>query len=239
MKKDTRKVLYEGKAKILYKGSEPNTVIQFFKDDATAFNNKKHALIEGKGILNNKISTYLMEEIKSIGISTHFIKNLNDREQLVHEVNIIPIEVVVRNIAAGSICKRFDLKEGDKLPRTLIEYYYKSDKLNDPLISEEHICAFGWSNKKDLLIINDMSLKINNFLSEIFIKVGIRLVDFKLEFGKLKNNSNEIVLADELSPDNFRLWDKDTSKKLDKDRFREDLGNLTDAYQEVAARLGI
>ena len=238
MKKDNRKVLYEGKAKILYKGSEPNTIIQFFKDDATAFNNKKHAIIEGKGILNNKISTYLMKKIKTIGIPTHFIKNLNNREQLVHEVDIIPIEVVIRNIAAGSICKRFNLKEGDPLPRTIIEYYYKSDELNDPLISEDHITAFKWSTKEEIQIIYDMSLKINNFLCSIFFDIGIKVVDFKLEFGKLKKN-NDIVLADELSPDNFRLWDKDTSKKLDKDRFREDLGNLKEAYQEVAKRLGI
>ena len=237
MKKDNRKVLYEGKAKILYKGSEPNTIIQFFKDDATAFNNKKHTIIDGKGILNNKISTYLMEKLINIGIPTHFIKSLNDREQLVHEVKIIPIEVVVRNIAAGSICRRFNLKEGDALPRTLIEYYYKSDELNDPLISEEHIYAFEWSTKEEMKIIYNMSLKINDFLSNLFLDIGIKVIDFKLEFGKLTNNS--IVLADELSPDNFRLWDKDTSKKLDKDRFREDLGNLKDAYQEVALRLGI
>ena len=237
MKKENRKVLYEGKAKILYKGSEPNTIIQFFKDDATAFNNKKHTIIDGKGILNNKISTYLMEKLINIGVPTHFIKSLNDREQLVHEAKIIPIEVVVRNIAAGSICRRFNLKEGDALPRTLIEYYYKSDELNDPLISEEHIYAFEWSTKEEMKIIYNMSLKINDFLSNLFLDIGIKVIDFKLEFGKLTNNS--IVLADELSPDNFRLWDKDTSKKLDKDRFREDLGNLKDAYQEVALRLGI
>ncbi len=238
MKKNNRKVLYEGKAKILYKGSEPNTIIQFFKDDATAFNNKKHAIIKGKGILNNKISTYLMNKLKTIGIPTHFIKNLNNREQLVHEVDIIPIEVVIRNIAAGSICRRFNLKEGEPLPRTIIEYYYKSDELNDPLISEDHITAFKWSTKEEIEIIYNMSLKINNFLSNIFFDIGIKVVDFKLEFGKLKNN-NDIVLADELSPDNFRLWDKDTLKKLDKDRFREDLGNLKDAYEEVSKRLGI
>ena len=237
MKKENRKVLYEGKAKILYKGSEPNTIIQFFKDDATAFNNKKHTIIDGKGILNNKISTYLMEKLINIGIPTHFIKSLNDREQLVHEVKIIPIEVVVRNTAAGSICRRFNLKEGDALPRTLIEYYYKSDELNDPLISEEHIYAFEWSTKEEMSEIYNISLKINDFLSNLFLDIGIKVIDFKLEFGKLTNNS--IVLADELSPDNFRLWDKDTSKKLDKDRFREDLGNLKDAYQEVALRLGI
>ena len=233
------KKLYEGKAKIIYATKDKNQVIQHFKDDATAFNNKKHAIIEGKGILNNKISTYLMEKVKTIGIPTHFINKLNDREQLVHEVEIIPIEVVIRNIAAGSICKRFNLKEGDPLPRPIIEYYYKSDELNDPLISEDHINAFGWSTKDEIQIIHNMSLKINNFLSNLFLEVGIKVVDFKLEFGKLKNNNNDIVLADELSPDNFRLWDKDTSKKLDKDRFREGLGNLKDAYQEVAKRLGI
>ena len=240
MTEDKRKKIYEGKAKILYKGPQPNTIIQYFKDDATAFNNKKFAVINGKGVLNNRISSFLMEKIKHIGIPTHFIKRLNMREQLVHAVEIIPIEVVIRNIAAGSICKRFNLKEGEALPRAIVEYYYKSDELNDPLVSNEHITAFEWANSNELEDIFNMSLRINDFLIGVFSSIGIKLIDFKLEFGRFYKDENlEIILADELSPDNFRLWDNKTNKKLDKDRFREDLGNMKEAYQEVAERLGI
>jgi|SRR6056300_193612 phosphoribosylaminoimidazole-succinocarboxamide synthase len=240
MTKNKRKVIYEGKAKILYQGTQPNTIIQYFKDDATAFNNKKFAIINGKGVLNNRISSFLMDKVKDIGIPTHFIKRINMREQLVHKVDIIPIEVVVRNIAAGSICKRFGLKEGESLPRPIVEYYYKSDELNDPLISEEHITAFDWANSNELEDIFNMSLRVNDFLLGIFSSISIKLVDFKLEYGRLfKDDNLEIILADELSPDNFRLWDNNTNKKLDKDRFREDLGDMKEAYQEVAKRLGI
>ena len=240
MTKDKRKKIYEGKAKILYKGSQPNTIIQYFKDDATAFNNKKFAVINGKGVLNNKISSFLMEKVKEIGIPTHFIERINMREQLVHAVEIIPIEVVIRNIAAGSICKRFNLKEGSVLPRPIVEYYYKSDELNDPLISEDHITAFDWANSNELEDIFNMSLRINDFLLGIFSSIGIKLIDFKLEFGRFYKEDNlEIILADELSPDNFRLWDNKTNKKLDKDIFRQDLGDMKEAYQEVATRLGI
>ena len=240
MSEDKRKKIYEGKAKILYKGSQPNTIIQYFKDDATAFNNKKFAVINGKGVLNNRISAFLMEKIKDIGIPTHFIKRLNMREQLVHSVDIIPIEVVIRNVAAGSICKRFGLKEGKSLPRAIVEYYYKSDELNDPLVSDEHITAFEWANSNEIEDIFNMSLRINDFLLGIFSSIGIKVIDFKLEFGRFYKDENvEIILADELSPDNFRLWDNKTNKKLDKDRFREDLGNLKEAYQEVAERLGV
>ena len=240
MSEDKRKKIYEGKAKILYKGSQPNTIIQYFKDDATAFNNKKFAVINGKGVLNNRISAFLMEKIKDIGIPTHFIKRLNMREQLVHSVDIIPIEVVIRNVAAGSICKRFGLKEGKSLPRAIVEYYYKSDELNDPLVSDEHITAFEWANSNEIEDIFNMSLRINDFLLGIFSSIGIKVIDFKLEFGRFYKDENvEIILADELSPDNFRLWDIKTNKKLDKDRFREDLGNLEEAYQEVAERLGV
>ena len=240
MSEDKRKKIYEGKAKILYKGPQPNTIIQYFKDDATAFNNKKFAVINGKGVLNNRISAFLMEKIKEIGIPTHFIKRLNMREQLVHSVDIIPIEVVIRNVAAGSICKRFGLKEGEALPRAIVEYYYKSDELNDPLVSDEHITAFEWANSNELEDIFNMSLRINDFLLGVFSSIGIKVIDFKLEFGRFYKDDNlEIILADELSPDNFRLWDNKTNKKLDKDRFREDLGNLEEAYQEVAERLGV
>ncbi|MDB3955535.1 phosphoribosylaminoimidazolesuccinocarboxamide synthase [Alphaproteobacteria bacterium] len=240
MSEDKRKKIYEGKAKILYKGPQPNTIIQYFKDDATAFNNKKFAVINGKGVLNNRISAFLMEKIKEIGIPTHFIKRLNMREQLVHSVDIIPIEVVIRNVAAGSICKRFGLKEGESLPRAIVEYYYKSDELNDPLVSDEHITAFEWANSNELEDIFNMALRINDFLLGVFSSIGIKVIDFKLEFGRFYKEENvEIILADELSPDNFRLWDNKTNKKLDKDRFREDLGDLEQAYQEVAERLGV
>ena len=240
MSEDKRKKIYEGKAKILYKGPQPNTIIQYFKDDATAFNNKKFAVINGKGVLNNRISAFLMEKIKDIGIPTHFIKRLNMREQLVHSVDIIPIEVVIRNVAAGSICKRFGLKEGKSLPRAIVEYYYKSDELNDPLVSDEHITAFEWANSNEIEDIFNMSLRINDFLLGVFSSIGIKVIDFKLEFGRFYKDENvEIILADELSPDNFRLWDNKTNKKLDKDRFREDLGNVEEAYLEVAERLSV
>ena len=235
-----RRKIYEGKAKVLFEGPEPGTLVQHFKDDATAFNNQKHGIITGKGVLNNRISEYLMLRIAETGIPTHFIRRLNMREQLVHEVEIIPIEVVTRNIAAGSICKRLGLEEGSSLPRSIVEYYYKSDDLGDPLISDEHISAFGWATTQEVEDMVSMSLRINDFLSGLFSSIGIKLVDFKLEYGKLLAlEDTTIVLADELSPDNFRLWDNITNKKLDKDRFRLDLGNTIDAYREVAERLGI
>ena len=240
MTQSNRKKIYEGKAKILYKGPKQNTIIQYYKDDATAFNNKKRSTINGKGALNNKISSFLMEKINNSGITTHFIKRLNMREQLVHSVDIIPVEIVVRNIAAGSICKRLNIEEGKDLPKSIVEYYYKSDELGDPLVVEDHIIAFEWATNQELEEIYNLSLRINDFLLEIFSSIGIKLVDFKLEFGRLySGEDNIIVLADELSPDNFRLWDKVTGKKLDKDRFRLNLGNTIDAYREVAKRLGV
>ena len=240
MTQSNRKKIYEGKAKILYKGPKQNTIIQYYKDDATAFNNKKRSTINGKGALNNRISSFLMEKINNLGITTHFIKRLNMREQLVHSVDIIPVEIVVRNIAAGSICKRLNIEEGKDLPKSIVEYYYKSDELGDPLVVEDHIIAFEWATNKELEEIYNLSLRINDFLLEIFSSIGIKLVDFKLEFGRLySGKDNLIVLADELSPDNFRLWDDVTGKKLDKDRFRLNLGNTIDAYREVAERLGV
>ena len=236
-----RKKIYEGKAKVIFQGPEPGTIIQYFKDDATAFNNKKKGSIIGKGVINNLISEYLMQKISEIGVNTHFIRRLNMREQLVKELEIIPVEVVVRNIAAGSISKRFAIEEGTKLPRSMVEYYYKDDNLGDPLISEEHITGFGWANINEIDEILNTSLIINDFLIGLFLGVGIKLIDFKLEFGRLKSgkDKNKIILADELSPDNCRLWDKKTNEKMDKDRFRRDLGNVESAYQEVASRLGI
>ena len=235
-----RRRIYEGKAKVLYEGPEPGTLVQFFKDDTTAFNNEKHDVIEGKGVLNNRISEHIFLKLADIGIPTHFIKTLNMREQLVREVEIIPIEVVVRNVAAGSISKRLGLTEGDALPRSIVEYYYKNDALGDPMISEEHITAFGWASPQELDELMSMALRINDFLCGLFSAVGIRLVDFKLEFGRLwEGETMRIILADEISPDGCRLWDMKSNDKMDKDRFRQDLGGLMDAYQEVARRLGV
>ena len=235
-----RKRIYEGKAKVLFEGPEPGTLVQYFKDDATAENNKKQGTITGKGVLNNRISEFLMVKLSEIGIPTHFVRRLNMREQLVREVEIVPIEVVIRNIAAGSIAKRLALTEGDPLPRTIVEYYYKSDELDDPMITEEHITAFGWATPQELDEIMHMSLRVNDFLTGLFISIGIKLVDFKLEYGRLWDNEEmRIVLADEISPDNCRLWDAKTNEKMDKDRFRRDLGSVEEAYQEVARRLGI
>ena len=235
-----RKRIYEGKAKVLFEGPEPGTLVQYFKDDATAENNKKQGTITGKGVLNNRISEFLMVKLSEIGIPTHFMRRLNMREQLVREVEIVPIEVVIRNIAAGSIAKRLALTEGAPLPRSIVEYYYKSDELDDPMIAEEHITAFGWATAQELDEIMHMSLRVNDFLTGLFISIGIKLVDFKLEYGRLWDNDEmRIVLADEISPDNCRLWDAETNEKMDKDRFRRDLGSVEEAYQEVARRLGI
>jgi len=235
-----RRVIYEGKAKILYEGTEPGTVIQYFKDDATAGNGAKKDTIEGKGVLNNRISEYLMTQLAGIGVPTHFVRRLNMREQLIKEVEIIPLEVVVRNVAAGSMSRRLGIEEGTPLPRSIIEYYYKSDELGDPMVSEEHITAFGWATPQDLDDIMALALRVNDFLSGLFLGVGLRLVDFKLEFGRLyEGDEMRIVLADEISPDSCRLWDIKTNEKLDKDRFRRDMGGVEEAYQEVARRLGI
>ena len=235
-----RRRIYEGKAKVLFEGPEPGTIVQYFKDDATAFNNQKQGVITGKGVLNNRISEYLMMRLAEIGVPTHFVRRLNMREQLVREVEIIPVEVVVRNIAAGSLCKRLGVPERTILPRSIVEYYYKNDELGDPLVSEEHITAFGWAAPQDLDDMMAMSLRINDFLSGLFLGVGIKLVDFKIEYGRLWNDEEmRIVLADEISPDSCRLWDAETNESMDKDRFRRDLGGIVEAYQEVARRLGI
>ena len=235
-----RRRIYEGKAKVLFEGPEPGTLVQYFKDDATAFNNRKRGTITGKGVLNNRISEYLMTRIGEIGVPTHFLRRLNMREQLIKEVEIIPLEIVVRNVAAGSLSKRLGLAEGTALPRSIIEYYYKSDELDDPLVTEEHITAFGWATPQELDELVSMALRINDFLSGLFFGVGIRLIDFKLEFGRLYSDDDvRLVLADEISPDSCRLWDVKTNEKLDKDRFRRDLGKVPEAYQEVARRLGI
>src|SRR5260221_3252830 len=235
-----RRRIYEGKAKVLFEGPEPGTLVQYFKDDATAFNNQKKVTIPGNGVLNTRISEYLMVKLGKIGIPTHFVGRLNMREQLVREVEIIPLEVVVRNVAAGSLAKRFGIVEGTQLPRSIVEYYYKSDELGDPMVSEEHITAFGWAQPQDIDEILALSLRVNDFLTGLLLGVGLLLVDFKLEFGRLyENEEMRIVLADEISPDNCRLWDVKTNEKMDKDRFRNDMGNVKEAYQEVARRLGV
>ena len=232
------KKLYEGKAKIIFATNEKNLVIQHFKDDATAFNNQKKAIIEGKGILNNRISEHILSNLSEVGIQNHLVKRLNMREQLVKEVEIIPIEFVVRNIACGSLTKRLGIEEGTVLNRPLIEYCLKNDDLGDPLISREHILTFDWLNIMELDWISEECRRINDFLQGMFRGVGIKLVDFKVEFGRSLQDDN-IILADEISPDTCRLWDSATEKKLDKDIFRKDLGNLIEGYQEVARRLNI
>ena len=235
-----REKLYEGKAKILYKGPEAGTLIQYFKDDATAFNAQKKAVLEGKGALNNLISAHLFPALGVLGIPHHFIERISAREQLIKQVEIVPIEVIIRNVAAGSICSRLGLTEGEPMPKTLIEFCLKDDSLGDPVIAAEHIDALGLATPFEMDEIVEMSLRINDFLSGVFIAIGVRLIDFKLEFGRLETeNGIQIVLADEISPDNCRLWDRDTHEKMDKDRFRRDLGGLVDAYSEIARRLGL
>jgi phosphoribosylaminoimidazole-succinocarboxamide synthase len=235
-----RRLIYEGKAKILYEGPEPGTLIQYFKDDATAFNAQKKGTISGKGVLNNRISEHIFTLLGGIGIPTHFVRRLNMREQLIRQVEIVPIEVVVRNVAAGTLSQRLGIDEGTQLPRTIIEYYYKDDALGDPMIADEHIACFGWASQDEMNDIADMAIRINDFLCGLFAGIGIRLVDFKLEFGRLwENEYSRIILADEISPDGCRLWDMTSGEKLDKDRFRRDLGGEAEAYQEVARRLGL
>jgi phosphoribosylaminoimidazole-succinocarboxamide synthase len=235
-----RKKIYEGKAKTLYEGPEPGTFVQYFKDDATAFNAEKHAIIEGKGVLNNLLSEYFFTGLNNMGVPTHFMRRLNMREQLVRACEIIPLEVVVRNYAAGSLSKRLGIAEGTQLPRPIIEYYYKDDKLGDPMVSEEHIAAFGWASQQDMDDVVSLALRVNDFLSGVMFGVGIRLIDFKIEIGRIWDGDfARLIVADEISPDSMRLWDVETNRKLDKDVFRRDLGSLTDAYTEVARRLGV
>ncbi len=235
-----RKKVYEGKAKILYEGPEPGTFVQYFKDDATAFNAQKRAKVEGKGVLNNRLSEYFMKGLTQVGIPNHFIKRINMREQLIRQVEIIPLEVIVRNFAAGSLSKRLGMPEGTALPRPIVEFCLKDDALGDPLVSEEHIGAFGWASQQDLDDMIALALRVNDFMSGVFMAVGIKLVDFKIEIGRVWDNDfQRLIVADEISPDSCRLWDMETSRKLDKDVFRHDLGDLSDAYTEVARRLGV
>jgi len=234
------KKIYDGKAKTLFKGTEPGTLIQYFKDDATAYNAQKHDIIAGKGVLNNRLSEFFMTGLNDMGIPTHFIKRLNMREQLIRSVEIIPLEVVVRNYAAGSMSDRLGIKEGTHLPRPIVEFYYKDDTLNDPMVTEEHAIAFNWATQTELDEMIAISLRVNDFISGIMKGVGITLVDFKIEIGRVFENEYQgLIIADEISPDSCRLWDIKTGERLDKDVFRKDLGNLKDAYTEVAKRLGV
>lgn len=240
--KNRKKPIYEGKAKSLYEGPEPDTLIQHFKDDATAFNNEKKGTISGKGVINNRISGLLMTRLGEMGIPTHYIKNLNMREQLVRHVEIIPVEVVTRNFVAGNMAKRLGMEEGIQLPTPIIEFYYKDDALGDPLVTEDHVVIFDWMAPEELEIIRQLTFRINDILGGIFAACNLRLIDFKLEFGRIyleEEGLLQIVLADEISPDTCRLWDIETGEKMDKDRFRRDLGGEAEAYQEVARRLGV
>lgn len=236
-----RTKLYDGKAKTIFEGPEPGTVIQYFKDDATAFNAEKHDIISGKGVLNNRISSHIMTKLEAIGVPTHFIKQLNMREQLVRQVDIVPIELVIRNVAAGSICKRLGVKEGTVFQQPIVEYFYKKDELGDPMISESHIVNFGWADPYELEEMVGLAYRVNDYLNGLFEGIGLRLIDFKLEFGRLWGEHGDlyIILADEISPDNCRLWDIKSGEKMDKDRFRQDLGDLVEGYQEIAKRLGL
>ena len=235
-----RRRIYEGKAKVLYEGPEPGTLIQHFKDDAVTQTSDDIEIVDGKGVLNNRISEFLFSRLNEIGVPTHFVKRLNMREQLIREVEIIPVEVNVRNVAAGPFSDRLGIEEGTQLPRSIIEFCFKSDDLSDPLVSEEHITAFGWANPQEIDEMTALALRVNDFLSGLFLGIGIKLVDFKVEFGRIyENDMVRIVLADEISPDSCRLWDMSTDEKLDKDRFNGDKGALIEAYQDVARRLGI
>ncbi|MEM1267208.1 MAG: phosphoribosylaminoimidazolesuccinocarboxamide synthase [Pseudomonadota bacterium] len=235
-----RRMIYEGKAKILYEGPEPDTLIQYFKDDATAGNGAKHEVVEGKGVLNNRLSEHFMKGMNAVGIPTHFIRRLNMREQLVRMVEMIPLEVVVRNVAAGSMSRRLGIEEGTALPRPIIEFYLKDDALGDPLVTEEHIIAFGWAAQQDVDDMVSLALRVNDYVSGVMYGVGVQLIDFKIEIGRLFDGDfQRLIVADEISPDSCRLWDIETRAKLDKDVFRKDLGSLTDAYTELATRLGV
>lgn len=235
-----RRRIYEGSGKVLFEGPEVGTIVQYFKDDTTAFNRKKRGVITGKGVLNNRISEYLMVRLGEMGVPTHFIRRLNMREQLVRLVDIIPVEVIVRNVAAGSFATRFGIPEGQQLPRSILEFRYKNAELQSPFVSDEHITAFGWACSHEMEEMVTLALRVNDYLSGLFFGIGLRLVDLRVEFGRLwEQDEMRIVLADEISPDNCRLWDLRTNERLDKDRFRHDLGKVEEGYQEVARRLGI
>ena len=228
-------LLYEGKAKKIFSTENDNEFVVYYKDDATAFNGEKKAEISSKGILNNKISTIMFEELAKEGIESHFIKSLSDREMLVKKVEILPLEVIVRNITAGSFCKRYGVEEGIILDQPIFEMSYKNDEFGDPLLNDDHAVALKLATREEIEFLRTQTLKINEIMKKFFLKMDLKLVDFKLEFGK--DVDGNIILADEISPDTCRLWDVNTNEKLDKDRFRRDLGDLVEGYEEVLARL--
>lgn len=233
---EKREQMYEGKAKKVFATDDENYCIVSYKDDATAFNGLKKGTIAGKGVVNNKMSNYLMKLLnEKTGVPTHFVEELNDREAVVRKVSIVPLEVIVRNIAAGSFSKRFGVEEGTNLLCPTLEFCYKDDDLGDPMVNEYHIVACGWATREDLDIITDYTFKINEFLKEYFAKINVELVDFKIEFGKTPDGT--IILADEISPDTCRFWDATTHEKLDKDRFRRDMGGVEEAYDEMMKRV--
>lgn len=236
-----RRVIYDGKAKTIYEGTDPGTQIHYYKDETLTNGRQKSAVIAGKGVINNRISAHLMTRLETIGVPTHFIRSVNMREQMVRTLEMIPVEVIVRNVAAGDFAKRFGQKEGTPLPRPVVEFYFKNDELNDPWVTEDHLYAFGWVNPYEMDEIMNLTWRVNDYLLGLFAGVGLKLVDMKLEFGRLWGEYDElyIMLADEISPDSMRLWDEKTGEKMDKDRFRLDLGNVAEAYQTVADRLGL
>ncbi|HZJ77678.1 MAG TPA: phosphoribosylaminoimidazolesuccinocarboxamide synthase [Clostridia bacterium] len=233
---EKKDLLYEGKAKKVYTTQDPDVLIVDYKDDATAFNGQKKGSIIGKGLINNKMSNFMCELIEKEGIKTHYIKELSDRETAVRKVEIVPLEVIIRNKVAGSMAKRLGLEEGTKLLQPVFEFSYKDDDLGDPMINESHALACGFATKKEIDAIRTMALKINEIMIEYFASKNVELIDFKLEFGRYKG---EIILADEISPDTCRFWDMTTHEKLDKDRFRRDMGSVEEAYEEMANRLGL
>ena len=222
--------LYEGKAKILYNTSDPDLMVQYFKDDASAFDGKKKGTFVDKGVMNNHMSSRIFQYLEGEGIKTHFVKNLNDREMLVKKLDIIPVEVVLRNVAAGSLCKRLGIEEGLILKKPILEFFYKSDPLGDPMINECHVDVFEWATKQEVEVLKAEGVRINDLMTKFFEDRNIRLVDFKLEFGR---NNGEVILGDEISPDGCRLWHLETNEKMDKDRFRFNMGNVEEKYQEV------
>lgn len=235
MKIEKLNQLYEGKAKKVFETNDPELLIVDYKDDATAFNGLKKGTIESKGIINNKVSNYLMKMLEQHGIPTHLVEEISDRETIVKRVSIVPLEVIVRNIAAGSLSKRLGLPEGTKLKSTVLEFCYKDDALGDPMVNDYHIYAMELATKEELATISDYALKINQILADFLKEANIELIDFKIEFGRTSDGT--IILADEISPDTCRFWDSVTGEKLDKDRFRRDLGHVEDAYQEILRRL--
>lgn len=234
---EKKEMLYEGKAKKVYTTEDENLYIVDYKDDATAFNGKKKGQIAGKGVINNRMSNFLMAKLEKAGVPTHFVEEISDRETVVKKVKIVPLEVIIRNVAAGSFSKRFGVEEGKALLNPTLEYCLKDDALDDPMINDYQITAIGAATKEDLATIADLTFKVNEFLKDYFLSLNIELVDFKIEFGKTPDG--QIILADEISPDTCRLWDATTHAKLDKDRFRRDLGDVEEAYIEVAKRMGL